>query len=72
MAADVESMFYVRKKPWHGIGIVVKDAPDSKCSVKHSLSRIFAFLIFPFIGNDRYDNRIIDKYIKISSVFFIT
>ena len=30
MAANVESMFYVRKAPWHGLGTRVMEAPDSK------------------------------------------
>ena len=30
MAAEVESMFYVRKKPWHGLGVSVEEAPDSE------------------------------------------
>ena len=29
MSADVETMFYVREKPWHGLGTVVMVAPDS-------------------------------------------
>lgn len=29
MAANVESMFYVREKPWHGLGTAVKEAPSS-------------------------------------------
>ena len=29
MPANVESMFYVREAPWHGLGIRVKEAPDS-------------------------------------------
>lgn len=29
MAANVESMFYVREKPWHGLGTMVKEAPAS-------------------------------------------
>ena len=29
MAANVESMFYVREKPWHGLGTMVKEAPTS-------------------------------------------
>ena len=29
MAAEVEIMFSTREKPWHGLGTVVKEAPDS-------------------------------------------
>lgn len=29
MPANVESMFYVREKPWHGLGVAVKKAPTS-------------------------------------------
>ena len=29
MAANVETMFYVREKPWHGLGTEVKSAPTS-------------------------------------------
>lgn len=29
MAANVETMFYVREKPWHGLGTMVMEAPDS-------------------------------------------
>ncbi len=29
MSANVESMFYVRKKPWHGLGTEVAEAPTS-------------------------------------------
>lgn len=29
MAADVESMFYTREKPWHGLGTRVEEAPSS-------------------------------------------
>lgn len=29
MAANVESMFYTREKPWHGLGVEVKEAPTS-------------------------------------------
>lgn len=29
MAANVETMFSVREKPWHGLGTVVSDAPTS-------------------------------------------
>ena len=30
MAANVESMFYVRETPWHGLGTKVQEAPTSK------------------------------------------
>lgn len=30
MAAQVESMFYTREMPWHGLGVKVLDAPTSK------------------------------------------
>lgn len=29
MAANVETMFYTREKPWHGLGTMVKDSPSS-------------------------------------------
>ena len=29
MSACVETMFYVREKPWHGLGVQVMDAPTS-------------------------------------------
>lgn len=34
MAANVESMFYVRETPWHGLGTMVMQAPDSKNALK--------------------------------------
>ena len=34
MAANVESMFSVREKPWHGIGTVVMEAPSSAQALK--------------------------------------
>lgn len=30
MAANVETMFYTREKPWHGLGTMVETAPTSK------------------------------------------
>ncbi len=30
MAAAVETMFYTREKPWHGLGTMVMESPDSK------------------------------------------
>ena len=29
MAANVETMFSVREKPWHGLGKIVTEAPTS-------------------------------------------
>ena len=29
MSANVETMFYVREKPWHGLGTPVMEAPAS-------------------------------------------
>lgn len=34
MAANVETMFSVREKPWHGIGTIVQDAPSSKDAIQ--------------------------------------
>ena len=29
MAANIETMFYTREKPWHGLGVRVSEAPES-------------------------------------------
>ena len=34
MAANVESMFYTRTKPWHGLGVQVEEAPESKDALR--------------------------------------
>lgn len=34
MAANVESMFYTREKPWHGLGIMVVEALNSKDALR--------------------------------------
>ena len=34
MAAEVESMFYVRETPWHGLGTRVEDAPTSEDALR--------------------------------------
>ena len=34
MAANVETMFSVREKPWHGLGIIVKEAPTSVDAIR--------------------------------------
>lgn len=34
MAANVESMFYVREKPWHGLGTMVAEAPNSTAALR--------------------------------------
>jgi len=34
MAANVETMFSVREKPWHGLGTIVMEAPTSEEALK--------------------------------------
>ena len=34
MAANVETMFYTRKEPWHGLGTMVAEAPNSKDALR--------------------------------------
>lgn len=34
MAAEVESMFYVRETPWHGLGTKVEEAPTSADAIR--------------------------------------
>lgn len=34
MVANVESMFYTRTKPWHGLGVQVQEAPESKDALR--------------------------------------
>lgn len=34
MAAEVETMFYTREKPWHGLGTMVQEAPDSGAALE--------------------------------------
>ena len=34
MASNVESMFYTRTKPWHGLGVQVQEAPESKDALR--------------------------------------
>lgn len=36
MAANVETMFSVREKPWHGLGTIVKEAPTSADAIRLS------------------------------------
>lgn len=38
MAANVETMFYVREKPWHGLGVRVEEVVSSEEALK--LSRL--------------------------------
>lgn len=34
MAANVETMFYTRTKPWHGLGVQVQESPESKDALR--------------------------------------
>lgn len=34
MSANVETMFYTREKPWHGLGTMVTEAPDSRSALE--------------------------------------
>ena len=34
MATNVETMFYTREKPWHGLGTKVVEAPESAEALK--------------------------------------
>jgi len=34
MSANVETMMYVREKPWHGLGTMVAEAPTSAAAIK--------------------------------------
>lgn len=34
MSANVETMFYTRKKPWHGLGTMVMEAPTSQAALE--------------------------------------
>lgn len=36
MAANVETMFSVRETPWHGLGKIIHDAPDSLVAIKEA------------------------------------
>ena len=36
MPANVETMFYTREAPWHGLGVHVEESPDSKDALKVS------------------------------------
>lgn len=34
MSSDVETMFSVRVKPWHGIGTVIEECPNSREAIR--------------------------------------
>ena len=50
MAANVETMFSVREKPWHGLGVVVEDAPSSKDALN------FAGLVWRVVQKPLFTN----------------
>ena len=39
MSASVETMMYVREKPWHGLGTQVEEAPTSADALPHQRRR---------------------------------
>lgn len=66
MAANVESMFYVRETPWHGLGTRVEEAPTSKEALRYSglswkvrqedIRTVDGYPIHGFRANIRNDN----------------
>ena len=36
MSAEFENGFFVREPAWHGMGTVIKDAPDSKTAINYA------------------------------------
>ena len=48
MSANVETMFYVREKPWHGLGVEVSEAPTSSDAL------IYAGLNWDVLQKDVY------------------
>lgn len=51
MAANVESMFSVGEKPWHGLGVEIKEAPTSKDAI------VLAGLDWKVLEKNAYDER---------------
>ena len=57
MAANVETMFSVREKPWHGLGVVVEEAPSSEEALR------LAGLDWRVVQKSLYTNsRLVDGY----------
>ena len=58
MSANVETMFYVREKPWHGLGVEVSEAPTSSDAL------IYAGLNWNVLQKDVYteDGILIPSY----------
>ena len=58
MSANVETMFYVREKPWHGLGTKVQEAPTSADAL------VYAGLDWEVIQKDVYtgDGTLISGY----------
>lgn len=86
MAANVETMFSVREKPWHGLGVVVEEAPSSEEAlrlagldwrvVQKSLYTNSG-LVDGYKANVREsDNTVLgvvtDRYCSIGDVLFVT
>ena len=58
MAANIESMFYTREKPWHGLGTMVTKAPTSRDAL------IYAGLNWHVLQKEVYteDGKLIEGY----------
>lgn len=79
MAANVETMFYTREKPWHGLGTMVREAPSASHALalagldwkveQHPVQIKSGIRLEGFLANIRdTDSRVLgvvtDKYIK--------
>ena len=58
MAANIESMFYTREKPWHGLGTMVSKSPTSKDAL------IYAGLNWHVLQKNVYtaDGKLVEGY----------
>lgn len=77
MAANVETMFYTREKPWHGLGVRVEESPTSKDALhlasldwaveQHQVQTVGGLPLKGFLANVRSTDKkvlgvVTDKY----------